>query len=121
MNITTRRTTIVGLAVAAASLAPGVAGASNGDLSWCAPKTFKATANNQHLEGTPCNDTFIIGPFSGVSVTAGDGNDTVRAGWAGTSYLQPRQRRRRRHKHPPAEAHGRRRPRKRRHPRQPRL
>lgn len=82
MNRTPRSIALIaGLAASAAVLVPGVAAA--GDVLACAGKTVKATANHQVLQGTGCNDTFEIGRYAHVTVKAGDGNDTVYAGFNG--------------------------------------
>lgn len=92
MNITRPRSiatcaAVIGtLAVSAVALVPGVAAA--GDRFGCAGKVVHATQHSQTLQGTACSDTFHIGPFSNVTVQAGDGNDTVRAGFGGgMAYL----------------------------------
>jgi Ca2+-binding RTX toxin-like protein len=77
-----------GLVASAAAIVPGVAGAAG-----CTGKTVYARANYTTLHGTSCNDTFYIGRYAGVTIYAGDGNDTVNAGFIGNSgtnyfYLQ---------------------------------
>lgn len=92
MNITKRpivRLAVIGaLAAGSASvILPGIASAG-GDRLGCAGKTIDATANNQTLHGTCGNDNFAIGQFSNVTVYAGGGHDTVRAGFgAGDVYF----------------------------------
>ena len=80
MNITKRpivRLALLGaLAAGSASVAlPGIVSAG------CTGKVIDATKNNQTLYGTGCNDTFYIRQFSNVTVYAGGGDDTVRAGF----------------------------------------
>jgi Ca2+-binding RTX toxin-like protein len=94
MNTTPRsiaaRLILVGtVAASAAAFAPGIAGAS-GTKGTCQGKVVQATANGQVLHGTNCADTFKLSQFSNVTVYAGDGNDTVSAGFVGnggTNYL----------------------------------
>ena len=88
-SIAARLVLIGGLAASAAAIVPGVAGAS-GDTLGCVGNTFSATANNQTLNGTGCNDTFNIGRYANVTIHAGNGNDTVYAGFYGnfgTNYI----------------------------------
>lgn len=92
MNINRRsiaRLALIGtFAAGSASVAlPGMVSAG------CAGKVFEATSNNQTLNGTCGNDTFKIGRYANVTVYAGDGNDTVYAGFVGNTgtnyfYLQ---------------------------------
>jgi Ca2+-binding RTX toxin-like protein len=84
MNTTKRpivRLALIGALAAgtAATVVPGIASA--GDKVGCAGKTIDATAHGQTLHGTCGNDTFYIRQFSGVTVYAGGGHDTVRAGF----------------------------------------
>ena len=83
MNFTPRtisRLAVAGvLAASGAAIVPGIAGAAGNRA--CAGKTIEASAHGQTILGTGCNDTINIGPFSGVTVYAGGGDDTVRAGY----------------------------------------
>ena len=83
-SIAARLVLIGGLAASGAAVVPGIAAAG------CPGKVFEATANNQTLNGTSCNDTFKIGRYAGVTIHAGNGDDRVYAGFQGnfgTNYI----------------------------------
>jgi Ca2+-binding RTX toxin-like protein len=87
-TIAIRLALVGGFAGAGAAVVPGMASA-NGTLG-CVGVVIDATANNQTLYGTGCNDTFKLNQFSNVTIHAGGGNDTVRAGFVGnggTNYI----------------------------------
>lgn len=83
-SIAARLVLIGGLAASATAIIPGVASAG------CTGKTIEATKNDQTLYGTGCDDLFKLNQFSNVTIYAGEGNDTVRAGFVGnggTNYI----------------------------------
>ena len=80
-SIAARLVLIGGLAGSAAAIVPGVAGAG------CTGKTIVATANNQTLNGTGCDDIFKLMQYSNVTVRAGNGNDTIHAGFVGNGGI----------------------------------
>jgi Ca2+-binding RTX toxin-like protein len=87
-SIAARLVLVTGLAGSAMAIIPGVASA--GDIIACAGKTITATASNTTLYGTCGNDTFRLMQFSNVTVYAGNGHDTIHAGFApigGTNYV----------------------------------
>lgn len=90
MNSTKRplaRILVGGLLAAgtAAAVVPGVASANR---LGCVGKTIHASETGQHIHGTPCADTIVIGQFGGVTVFAGGGNDTVNVGFGpGPAYV----------------------------------
>ncbi len=65
----------------ASAVLPGIANA--GDRLGCVGKTIEASQNGQTLYGTDCADTIKIGQFANITVYAGGGNDTIRAGFGG--------------------------------------
>ena len=83
-SIAARLVLFGGLAGSATAIIPFVAGAG------CTGKTIEATANSQTLYGTICDDLIKFNQFSTVTVYAGGGNDTIRAGFVGnggTNYV----------------------------------
>lgn len=81
-SIATRIAIVGGLAVSAAAFVPGIAAAGG-----CPGKTITATANGQTLQGTSCNDYFNLERWVHVTVLAGNGDDTVYAGFIGNSGM----------------------------------
>jgi Ca2+-binding RTX toxin-like protein len=85
-SIAARLVLIGGIAGSAMAIVPGVASAT--DVIACAGKTITATANNTTLYGTCGNDTFKLLQFSNVTIYAGNGHDTIHAGFGGgTNYV----------------------------------
>jgi len=83
-SIAARLVLIGGLAASGAAIVPGVAGAG------CTGNVIEASKNNQTLHGTGCDDIFKIGRYANVTIYAGNGNDTVSAGFHGnfgTNYI----------------------------------
>jgi len=74
-SIAARLVLIGGLAASGAAIVPGVAGAG------CTGNVIEASKNNQTLHGTGCDDIFKIGRYANVTIYAGNGNDTVSAGF----------------------------------------
>mgnify|MGYP001263529165 FL=1 len=83
--LTPRRTRRAALALGSLLVA-GAAGVASGSVAAdfktpCAGAVIHAQYDNQVVHGTCGDDIIFVGGYTGVTVYAGDGDDSIRGGW----------------------------------------